>query len=143
MLNPPASPSDHSAVTAELSRATATAVLEAIDPRIERLEHAILGDPAIGHVGLVTRLVTVEDFIRQAGQLHAAIEDRARESTARVHGRIDELDTSKAELEDLKALTAEVHALRQRLDRIVYAIVGAILASGGGGYALARFLGGA
>ena len=122
--------------------AAANAVVDIIDPRIERMEKAILGDAGIGHLGLVARVADLETVTRQQSAARRDIEDRVHETAARTHQRIDEVAVTKADADDLKANTEELRILAKRVDRIIWAVVGAIFASAGGGYAVANLLAG-
>ena len=70
---------------AQTVAAAAEAVVKQIDPRIAKMELAILGDGSIGHVGLVGRVRSLEDVDR-------GIEDRRRAGESRLDERINNVE---------------------------------------------------
>ncbi len=120
-----------------LVSAVAEAVVEKLDPRIERMERAILGDGSIGHIGLVERVRDLESIARGVDQVHGAIDERRIDGDKRLHIRLDEVReeiATKADHEDLEAI-------RRKLDRIIWMAAGVGLATGAGAATVARMFG--
>lgn len=90
--------------------AAAEAVVRQIDPRIARMELAILGDGSIGHEGLVARVRALENVDR-------GIEDRRAKGEERLHDRINTVE--------------------RKMDRFLWIAAGIGLGSGGAGAYLA------
>ena len=90
--------------------AAAEAVVKQIDPRIHKMELAILGDGSIGHVGLVGRVLSLEDVDR-------GIETRRAQGERRLDDRINNVE--------------------RKMDRFLWMAAGIGLGSGGAGAYLA------
>ena len=95
---------------AQTVAAAAEAVVKQIDPRIAKMELAILGDGSIGHIGLVGRVRSLEDVDR-------GIEDRRRAGEDRLDERINKVE--------------------RKMDRFLWIAAGIGLGSGGAGAYLA------
>lgn len=94
--------------------------------RFTRVERAIMGDPTVGHRGLVNRVETLESADERASSEHLEIDRRRQEADKRVHDRIDKLeaDTEK-----------QLRSIDRKLDRAIFLSIGAGLggaAIGGG-----------
>lgn len=63
----------------------AESVVKQIDPRIARMELAILGDGSIGHKGLVER-------VRELEVTDGGIDQRRLDGDRRLHERIDQVE---------------------------------------------------
>jgi hypothetical protein len=111
-------------LTEPTAQAIAAEVVEILDPRIERMERAILGEESIGHVGLVERLRQGE-----AGLLNLAQE--RLEGDRRLHERIDHIHNGKASTEDVARLAGEVQKMARKFDRITWIVAGVGIGSGG------------
>ena len=74
---------------AQTVAAAAEAVIKQIDPRIAKMELAILGDGAIGHIGLVGRVRSLEDVDRGIEYRRRAGEDRLDERINKVERKMD------------------------------------------------------
>lgn len=72
--------------------------LERIEASIARMERAILGDPSVGHQGLVTRVERLEVHDKEATDAHYAIDQRRSDGDRKLHERVDEIagDWSRA-----------------------------------------------
>lgn len=112
--------------------AVADAILDRLDPRIARLERAILGDDSIGHVGLVTRVHDLEEVAKTAETTHQAIDERRRDSVARVHERLEEVEAD---------IRGQINSLSKRMDRVMWVALGIGIGSGAGASWLTQVLG--
>jgi hypothetical protein len=65
--------------------------LDGIQRNIARLETALIGDPAVGHKGIVNRLETLELLNGETAAAHQGIEDRTASELAKVAARVDAL----------------------------------------------------
>lgn len=89
--------------------------LDGIERHLARLETALIGDKAVGHKGLVPRVETLELINAETPAVHAAIEERAREARAKLHGRIDDLE---------EETSARIATLFDQWNRLKYTAVG-------------------
>lgn len=109
-------------------------VTRAISGDIERLSRAILGDPTVGHIGLVARMADTEARVNAA-------ETHRQEGDRRAHERIDTMGKMIEEMEE--AIGADVQAIRDLVNRIVWLTMGAAAVAAGGAVGVTRlFLGG-
>jgi hypothetical protein len=97
---------------------------------VDRLTKALMGDDAIGHDGLVSRMTVLEAIAQNIHVVHGEIDQRRIDGDRRVHERVDALD---------KRIRAELEALREnsrrwerKLDRVIWMVSGAAFAAGGG-----------
>ena len=111
--------------------AIAAEVLEVLDPRIERMERAILGEGAIGHLGLVDRVKDLETAARSISEVHGQMEERRIDGDRRLHERIDHIHNGKASTEDMMKLSGEVNKMARKFDRIIWIVAGVGIGSGG------------
>lgn len=95
---------------AQTVAAAAEAVIKQIDPRIARMELAILGDGAVGHDGLIARVRLLEASDRE-------VDDRRRAGETRLDERINKVE--------------------RKMDRFLWIAAGIGLGSGGAGAYLA------
>lgn len=112
--------------------AVAEAILDRLDPRLARLERAILGDDTIGHVGLVSRVRDLEEVAKSEEITHQAIDERRRASVARAHERIEEVE---------QQIKTELQSLENRVNRMLWVAAGIGIGSGLGAGWLAQLLG--
>jgi hypothetical protein len=111
-----------------------TEILEDLRARFARVERAIMGDPSVGHKGLVTRVEALETLALSAPELHQTIDDRRIEGDRRLHDRIDRQEELARD---------EVAAIGKKVDRIIYVFAGAFLGGAGtGGGVMYAILGG-
>lgn len=102
-----------------------------------RLERALLGDPSIGHPGLVRRLENIEnDHARIAGE-HSIITEARADGDRRAHERIDTLaKTVHDQITALETVTeGRADGIERKIDRFIW------LAAGGAAAALAAGFG--
>lgn len=101
-------------------------LLKDLHTRFNRVERAILGDPSVGHRGLVNRVENLERLGESAPEVHGAIDQRRVEGDRRAHDRIDELDTSTRD---------RLTSIEKKLDRAIWLVTGAFIGGGliGGG----------
>ncbi len=101
-------------------------LLEELVDRFDRVERAILGEPSVGHTGIVTRMERVEDEHRKIPEVHAAIAQNRIDGDKRVHNRIDEIETQTRDRLD---------SIEKKLDRALWLAAGGVLGGGviGGG----------
>lgn len=112
--------------------AIASEVVKQISPRLERIERGLFGDHGIGHVGLVTRLESLEDVAQSIDVVHGRIDDRRNDGDRLLHDRIDkELIGEMRGVED--RLSGETRQLERKVDRAIWILVGASAAINGGG----------
>ena len=105
--------------------------LEDLSTRWARTEQAILGDPAVGHVGLVARTAEIERDLKGA-------DDRRREGDARAHERIDQFEEKlNAELELVRA---DLRAHGQRLNKMLWTAAGLTAGLTGGSLGLLQLI---
>jgi hypothetical protein len=101
-------------------------LLKDLHTRFARVERAILGDPSVGHRGLVDRVETLEAHDQEATDAHLSIDRRREEGDKRIHKRIDEVEDT---------FTTHATAIERKLDRVIWVAVGAFaggLGTGGG-----------
>jgi hypothetical protein len=91
---------------------------ETLQESVERVERGIFGDSAIGHRGLVARIDTIEAVHDEVGAVHGAMEKDWKAGDRRIHERID-------------GVTAYVRRVERKIDRLLFAFVGAGVVSGG------------
>lgn len=111
--------------------AIAAEVVEVLDPRIERMERAILGEGSIGHIGLVDRVKDLEVIARNIDTVHGQIDDRRVDGDRRLHERIDHIHNGKASTEDMLRLSGEVSKMARKFDRVIWIVAGVGIGSGG------------
>lgn len=75
--------------------------LDGIQRHLARLETALVGDPAVGHKGIVARLETLELINVESSAVHQGIEERARLERSKIHDRIDEMEEATNKRIDL------------------------------------------
>jgi len=129
------------------------AALERLPTSVDRLERALLGDPTIGHRGIVQRTERLEVLADGIHAVHNEIEGRRKEGDIRSHERIDLLDkTWKQELtqqhEDNRAELEQIkddgRRVEKKVDRLIYVFLGAGAVTGGGlGFLIRELVGGA
>ena len=111
-----------------------TEILEDLRSRFVRVERALMGDPSVGHRGLVTRVESLEQLGADAPEVRAAIDQRRTDGDKRLHERLDE---HQEETRDAVA------AVGRKVDRIIYVFAGAFLGGlGTGGGVMYAILGG-
>jgi hypothetical protein len=113
--------------------------LKDMQDSIERVERGIFGDTEIGHRGLVKRVDDLDQAERGATAIHQAIEERRAAGDKRAHERIDETH-KKVDVVERSVLT-EVARVEKKIDRLLWAFVGAGVVSGGSVAAIARIAG--
>lgn len=137
-------------MTAELSPeliASLTALPEAVD----RLHRALIGDPEVGHRGVVERLAEFDLIERQIPSLHAELDARRVEGDKRVHERVDMLE-ERMEIElaaldekfgaAIEGSRADSRSIARKLDRMMWVAAGALAVTGGGvGFLIQQFTG--
>ena len=128
-------------------------VADLLDPRLSRLERAILGDD-VGNPGLVRRIHTVEEAHRGVDKIHDSMRTSSEASVSRVekmldtkadrlkHEAIADQVAAKADRHEVEDLAEQLRRLSTRIDRMVWLFLGAGIASGGGAAAIARIVGG-
>ncbi|MDP3973162.1 MAG: hypothetical protein Q8P61_09680 [Candidatus Nanopelagicales bacterium] len=117
------------------------AALGQLPASVGRLERALLGDPTIGHKGLVQRTERLEVLADGIHAIHNEIEGRRKEGDARAHNRVDQLeiqwrselkqqhDDNRAEIEQIKD---DGRRVEKKVDRLIYVFLGAGAVTGGG-----------
>lgn len=108
---------------------TTEALLEELNRRFSRVERAILGDDTIGHLGLVRRVESLEVLGKDAQVTHDAIDTRRQDGDKRAHERID-------------GVFVELARVEKKIDRLLFAFMGAGVVAGGSVAGVARLLGG-
>jgi len=103
------------------------AFLDSLPKKWDRVERAILGDPSVGHIGLVDRMVTVEEAHTKIPEVHAAIEENRIAGDRRIHERLDEIEDQTR---------GHLAAIEKKLDRSIWLAAGAFLGGMGAGVGL-------
>ena len=85
-----------------------------------RLERAILGDPSIGHAGLVERLASLELVEKQLPEVHQQMDGRRAAGDQHTLSLIEELASDGRRIE-------------RKVDRLIWLFIGAGAVTGGGG----------
>lgn len=89
--------------------------------RFTRVERAILGDPSIGHTGLVEDVRNLKRSEMDAVGIHGEIDKRRADGDKRLH---DRLDTAEA------TLSENVRSIEKKLDRAVWLGLGGFVGGG-------------
>ena len=100
------------------------AFLDALPLKWDRVERAILGDPSVGHIGLVDRMLIVEEAHTKIPEAHAAIEEHRIAGDRRLHERLDEIEQQTRD---------HLAAIAKKLDRSIWLAAGAFLGGIGAG----------
>jgi hypothetical protein len=104
-----------------LVAAIADSILARLDPRLDRLERAIMGDETIGHVGIVTRVDRLERTADLAESAHRDLDEQRKGSVARVHDRMEAVE---------KDIRADLRRLENRVNRFLWISAGVGIGSG-------------
>lgn len=105
------------------------AFLDSLPKKWDRVERAILGDPSVGHIGLVDRMVRVEEAHTKIPEVHAAIEEHRIAGDRRLHERLDD------EEEQTRDHLAHIE---KKLDRSLWLTAGAFLGGLGAGFGISN-----
>jgi hypothetical protein len=97
---------------------TTDELLTDLATRFQRVERAILGDPSVGHRGLVSRVETLETTTTGREAEHKELEKSRIEGDRRVHERIDKVDTTA---------DSNLRRIEKKLDRSIWMTGGAFL----------------
>ena len=114
---------------------TVEQMVASLSTRFERVEQAILGDPSIGHIGLVDRMARVEQDHRDVPLTHQAMEDRRIEGDKRAHDHIEKIEDH---LEDKilhvgSTSAADTARIEKKIDKLIWIVIGAAAVITGGG----------
>lgn len=89
-----------------------------LEDSVERVERGIFGDSAIGHRGVVARLDAIDETHEKTAQVHGTMTDDRVAGDRRTNKRIDEVERY-------------VQRVEKKIDRMLFAFMGAGLVSGG------------
>lgn len=79
-------------------------LMEDLSARYSRVERAILGDPSVGHIGLVKRMERVEEDHKAVPANHQALDDRRVAGDKRAHDHIEKVEANlAAKVEDARS----------------------------------------
>jgi hypothetical protein len=113
--------------------------LKKMQDSIDRVERGIFGDTEIGHRGLVRRVDDLDLVSEGASAVHQGMEERRADGDKRAHERIDAA-TRKVDAVE-RSVLVEVARVEKKIDRLLWAFVGAGVVSGGSVAAIARIAG--
>lgn len=101
-----------------------------------RIERAVIGDPSIGHIGLVDRTLKLEALEVKEWESHAKIADERATGDRRLHERIDGVETTIAV--QIKELMEEQRTrddkIERKIDRFIWVILGTGIGSAAAGF---------
>lgn len=89
--------------------------------RFTRVERAIMGEPSVGHLGLVNRVDRLESADKEATEAHTVIEQNRRDGDKRAHDRIDQVETDTY---------SRLNSIERKLDRAIWLSIGAFVGGG-------------
>lgn len=105
------------------------AFLEDLPTKWDRVERAILGDPSVGHIGLVNRMLTVEEAHTKIPEAHAVIEEHRITGDVRLGERLNAVEEETRD---------HLSTIEKKLDRSIWLTAGAFLGGMGAGLGISN-----